>query len=631
MLLNQACNSPKLKKLATILVCAGILICVMPLLPPVQNMVFSFFDVTVPRRQSGGSFEGRLRSLLSLPFFGLLAFVFAFCCLFSRTITAFLNNAKNTRLIVVLSAGTGALLLGYVSVFSYRHGWQWLLSDHGSEMLLGKHLAEENAFVSRNWYYSTELRLIYQTVFTMPLFKLLGHYENWALIRALNILLNNLVLALSYLYMARQMKIEAKWICITVLFLFLPLSYDYWDIVIFGGYYIFFIAQLFCCLGLFVRLAGNSGTVKKALPGFFLFTALSFALGVQGIRSLLNVHVPLLIACVCLFAMDAKKRKFPLFLGCYGFVVCCIGFVVNYLLHFWYNFNSFDSMLLEDIFFSFFPKLGQSLVCLAGFFGLSVGSSLLSAHGLLSVIAITGTFLLFRAVFRSFRQVQGQDDSADKSTEHQFLTLFFVVSVIFNIFVFIIIDEDIQKRYFIPFMVLYIPLAATIFQNTEKRYGHLKRTALVSGIALFIFGQSYLCFQSLAEWDINTPRKGYVQYLLDNRLEYGFASYANANVTTELSDGKIVMVSMYANKTGDPGKFFPLHTEILNWLMPAKYADPYYHEGESFLLLTRTEWELAQRNSRFFAGLPTDYEDSGFIIIRYPSTEAIFREAVDNP
>jgi hypothetical protein len=635
MLLTQAYNSAKLKKLALILICAGMLICVVFLLPPVQNALFSF--VTERRGGISGERERRLLSLLSLSLLGLTVLLFGFCCLFSKAIAMFLENVKNVRLIVATAAGTVALLLCFVSVFSYQHGWQWLDSDHSSEMVLGKLLADENTFVSRNWHYSTEIRMIYQTIFTMPLFKLLGRYENWALIRALNILLNNLVLILSYLYMIRQMKIQLKWMVITSLFLIMPVSAGYmpvvsttgyWNIVTFGGYYIFIIAQLFCCLGLFMSIAYHTGTAKKVLAGFILFTVLSFALGVQGIRSLLNIHIPLLIACVYLFSGTLKQNKFPLFLGCYGFIICCAGYVLNYLLHFWYIFHSYDDMRLENLFVQFLPKLGQSLVGLADFFGFSVGSSLLSARGLFSVIAIIGTFLLFRAVFKSFRQSQLQDDTTGKWAKYQFMPVFFIVSVIFNIFVFIIVDEPITSRYFIPFMVLYIPLAAIFFQHAEKEYGHLKRIALISGIVLFIFGQSYLNFQSLSGWDLNTVRKGYIQYLLDNRLKYGFATCWNASVTTELSNGKIELTSLDEPDGSFPDSNYRFH--IRGWLNPVKFYNPSYHQGESFLLLTQAEWELVQAAGWSFAQIQPDYEDSGFIIIRFPSAEIIHREVLDN-
>jgi len=614
ILLNKVYHSTITRKLAITFVLAGIIICFILLLPLVQNAIISF--VAKRRPGTSGELVNKLRSLLSLPFFGFVVFLLALCCLFSKTISSFLEDIKNERLITLLSAGIGVLLLSFISIFSYQHGAQWLNSDHSSEMVLGKLLAEENSFVSRNWRYSTEIRLLYQTIFTMPLFKLIGRYENWALIRALVILLNNLVLTLSYLFLTKQMKIQTKWICITSLFLILPISFDYWDIVLFGGYYIFFIAQLFCCLGLFIRLAG-SDTTRTRLIDFILFTALSFILGVQGIRSLLCVHIPLLIVCIYLYSKSTQKKNYPLFLGCYSFFVCCAGFAVNYLLHFWYNFHSFDSMRLVDLYAEFFSKLGQSLVSLAGFFGLSVLSSLLSAYGLFSVITIIGTFILFCSVIKSIRQ-QGRG-------EYQFIPVFFLVSVVFNIFVFIVVDEVITNRYFIPFMVLYIPLVAILFSHAEKTYGYLKRMVIISGIVLFVIGQGYLNFQNIIGQNRNSARKGYIQYLLNNQLNYGFATFWNANVTTELTNGKIDLAGLEPHGLDpDVNKF-----RIQGWLNQVKFYSPSFYQGESFLLLTRAEWELAQKTGRPFAQLVPDYRDNDFIIIRYPSAEIIHREVLD--
>ena len=121
--------------------------------------------------------------------------------------------------------------------------------------------------------------------------------------------------------------------------------------------------------------------------------------------------------------------------------------------------------------------------------------------------------------------------------------------------------------------------------------------------------------------------KQYIQYLLDNRLDYGFATFWNANVTTELTNGKIELAGL------EPDGLNPdtnLRFNIQRWLNPVKFHNPLYHQGESFLLLTRAEWELAKAAERPFSQLQPDYEDDGFIIIRYPSSEIIHRKVLDN-
>ena len=529
-------------------------------------------------------------------------------------------NAENSVLISAFAVTALVLALGFISVFSYQYGWQWLDSDHSSEMILGKLLSKENVLVSKNWLYSTEIRLVYQTIFTMPLFKLFGHYENWALIRSLNILLNNLVFILSYMFLMKQVKIQTKWILISSFFLITPLSMEYWDIVTFGGYYIFFIAQFFCCLALFITLTCHDNTPKKTTVFFVLFTISSFLLGIQGIRSMFAFYVPLLIACMY---MRLHKKVFLLFLGGYGFIACCAGYAVNSLLHFRYSFGfqMYQDARIDNLFANFIPKLSRNLAYLAGFFGLSDGSPVLSAQGLFSVAALIGTFVLLWIVFGILRKVRLQNDAKETEQGQQLIPVFFAVSVIFNIFIFVVTTYSIAERYFIPFMIFYIPLAAILFEYAEKTYSHLKRAVIVCAILLFIIGQSCLNFQNMVTRDFNTIRKGYIQYLLDNDLNFGFATHWNANVTTELTNGGIEIAGLDPRLSSGTGTN---QLRIFGSLNPVKFFDPFYHNGESFLLLTRTEWDLVKKDS-LFSGKKPDYTDDYFIIFRYPSAEIIYR------
>ena len=620
-ILNHAHHSPRVKRIALILIFAGILFCITAMLPFVQNILFLIIDSNRDGSTESGSFANRLHSFLSLIFVGFIFLLFSLLCLFSKSIALFLKNEKNTKFLCLITMGICTLLLAFIAVFSYRYWPQWLNSDHSSEMVLGKLLAEEGTFASSSWHYSTEIRLIYQTIFTMPLFKILGNTNNWALIRSLNILLNNITLILSYLFLLRQMKIQTKWIYITGIFLITPVSVVYWDIVTFGGFYIFFIAQLFCCLGLFFRLAEHTDTKTTTLIYFILYSVLSFALGIQGIRSLFTFVFPLIITCVFLWLKTEPKKKLPLSLSCYAFILCFFGFAFNYLLRFRFSFHTFETNQLENLFENLSYKFTQSIASLAVFFGFSPYSQFLSAQGIYGIMVIIGTFLLFYAVFKFIRKIQTLE-----SAEHRLIIVFFGISVIFNIFIFIIVSGKIIERYFIPFMIFYIPILSIFFMQFEKNYRHLKHIALVSGIILFIMGQCFLNFQSLSRLDVNYSRKGYIQYLADNKLQYGFATYWNANITTELSNGMIELAGLEPDSLG-PGD---IPFRIQGWLNPVKFYNPYWYEGESFLLLTRNEWELAQVSGRPFAFAQPDYFDDNYIVFRFPSAQIIHYEILDH-
>ncbi|GBU26656.1 hypothetical protein R84B8_00166 [Treponema sp. R8-4-B8] len=590
MLLKQINNPTVLRKLAIIFVFTGMVICLLLLLEPIKNMPNLF---------------------IFLSKIGIMFFLLAFFCLYSKTIAEFIEDTKNSKLIIIINVLICVLLLGFLSILSYKYLWKFSNSDHAAHMVLGKLLAEENAFVSRNWYSSTEMALIGSNLITMPLFKLLGRYENWKLIRALFVFLSNLILILSYLFMARQIKIKTKWIFITCNFLIMPLSWVYFDMITFSGSYTFIIAALFCCLGLFIKLAYHVSTAKKLLTNFILYTLLLFVTGVQGIRYFIIFNIPLLITCLYCYSKIIQKKKYFLFLGCYSLIVSGIGYLVNNLLHSYFYFYSYEVMNLDRLNANFFPKLGEILYSIVNFLGFSYGIPLLSINGLFSIIAIIGTFFLFWAVLKSLTYAKIQNNIEVQLAEQQFITSFFIISFIFNIFVLIVIEQEIISRYFIPFMVFFIPLIAIFFEHIEKSYGHLKRIAIISGIILFILGQSYLTvrYEYTQDRYSNSSRNGYIRYLLDNQLKYGFATFWNANITTELSNGKIEISSLMPDLT------------YYYWLTPMKYTNSSYHQGEIFLLLSQDEWKDLQLKKLYTQHEP-DYEDNSFIIIKYSSIEA---------
>ena len=52
------------------------------------------------------------------------------------------------------------ILIWFVVVlFDYKYGKAYLDSDMASEMVLAKQLNTEGVLLSKNWYYSTELRI----------------------------------------------------------------------------------------------------------------------------------------------------------------------------------------------------------------------------------------------------------------------------------------------------------------------------------------------------------------------------------------------------------------------------------------------------------------------------------------
>ncbi|MDR1895037.1 MAG: hypothetical protein LBQ61_10200, partial [Spirochaetales bacterium] len=199
-----------------------------------------------------------------------------------------------------------------------------------------------------------------------------------------------------------------------------------------------------------------------------------------------------------------------------------------------------------------------------------------------------------------------------------FILLFFIVSSIFHIFLFQFLNSEMELRYFIPFLVLYIPVLAVLFNRITKKLSSINSMIFIAVITMMLTVQGALKFQEILRADNNSSRNEYITYLETHRLNYGFATFWNANVTAELSNGRIEIAGLA------PDTIHVIH----NWLAPSAYENPDYHKGETFLLLTKDEWETYSGES--ILQRPPDYRDDHFVVFRFPSTGIIFDELIQN-
>ena len=101
---------------------------------------------------------------------------------------------------------------------------------------------------------------------------------------------------------------------------------------------------------------------------------------------------------------------------------------------------------------------------------------------------------------------------------------------------------------------------------------------------------------------------------LDARdLHFGYATYWNANIITELTDGRVEIANV-----GDAE-----HLEFFRWSSPRKYYDQ-AHEGKVFLLLDAEEYGEARDAASVRAG-EVVYEDGIYVILLYESADALLQ------
>jgi hypothetical protein len=477
-------------------------------------------------------------------------------------------------------------------------------------MILGNLLAKENKLVTSSWVYSTELRLVYQQLFYMPLFKL---FDNWHLVRTITILLNTIVLLASYFFMMRQFDVSKKTALLTSLFLILPVSYGYWSFVLFGGYYIFFIAMFFCYIGvsaILIKTDGQNTSIKKRNTAFIFFALLAFTFGLGGVRGPMDIQAPMFITALCVYfpQKNTVLNSKPFLLGIAGLLLCAVGYAINSVLHLFLHFAFQIGKDTVDLSGIFFQRLGDILYNFILFLGYTADVKFISAQGVLNFAVVIIAFLVFYEAIRIIKTRRANDVSALNVS----FVLFFMVATVYHVVLFQIIEYI--SRYLYPTYILYVPTLAIVFEFVRKNMPRKKAAIFVSGIVFVILCSGMIKLYSLPDIDNNNHRKSSISYLEENNLRFGFASLWNGNIITELTNGRIETLGLHPDN----------YHKMSGWLYPVAYRNPDYHTGETFLLLTRDEW---QGDEKLLRRVP-DYEDDYFVIFKYPSAAQVFEEII---
>jgi hypothetical protein len=597
---EQSGFTAKCKRIVSILAVFAAVFCVLLLFSPLNGFVTGALARIKPLTNT------TWRAVIgSFGVFGLLLCVFALYGIHSKK----LNDSTQIKLLTACIAG----ILAATTYMAYRYGRQWLDSDMASEMILGDLLAKENRMVTSSWVYSTELRLVYQQLFYMPLFKL---FEEWRVVRTITTLLNLIVLLASYFFMMKQFAVSKKTALLTSIFLILPVSYVYWNIVLFGGYYVFFIAMFFCYLGLCAILldSGGQSKIKKRNAAFVFFALLSVIFGAGGVRSLMDIQVPLFITAIgaYFFRKEVRLVSKPVLISAAGLALCAAGYAVNFLLHIFYRFHSHHGAATTDLSGVFAQKLGDFLYSFILFLGFTPNAKFMTPQGLLSFASIIVCFLIF---YEAARIIKTRPDS-NVSVICVYFMLFYAVSTAYHIALFQFLEEDLISQHLIPTQILYIPALAVIFEFVKKSMSERKAALFLSGIVFTILCTGMMRLYSLPEYDRTTYRMEAISYLEKNDLRFGFASFWNANVITELTNGRIEILGLHYDD------YHRIHV----WLYPVAYEDPAYYAGETFLMLTQDEWKNIHDEK--LSGRQPDYEDEYFVIFRYPSAVQVFDEVI---
>lgn len=513
------------------------------------------------------------------------------------------------------------LALTILNVFFHDH---WLDSDMAAEMIFSKLLSEEgHIFAVPDWYYSTEFRLVYTQLIMAPLFRLTGSFH---IIRGITNIVTYVLMLGAYFYMIKPFKVKRGLAALTGTVLLLPFSETMMTHMQMGNTYMVHVIIVLFFFGMFIRLTDRelNGKMRILLLAVYILTGI--VCGLSGVRYLLALQCPLVIAA---FLYLLKSGDFKLFrenfggsefssayfkrvLKCpradflyyslLGAAAAVVGYGINVIfVSRNYVFQTYDATNFIGIYQGVLnERIQNAFGSLIMLFGYIPDRGVISLRGLISIMAFVLLAVFAFIAVKACRRCEGI---------RFFAALFFAAAFFLNTFVFVFTTSTMVPRYYITVFVFALPLTAFYFEGKEYKFDKAVVAFLLAFGLLLGSAKTTLSFMTV---DKNKAERPAAEFLVQNGYDFGYATYWNANIMTELTDGQTEVANIL-----DPESL-----TFFTWSTPMKYYEENYHTGRVFLLLT-TEEASAYAGCRAVLIGEKVFEDDGYIVYAYENAEEL--------
>lgn len=449
-------------------------------------------------------------------------------------------------------------------------------ADISSEMVLADLLNREGGFLSENWYYSTELRV----VSPVPVYQLALRVfpGNWHLARTLSLAILLAAFAAAMVYMGRgagHMRAAAYAAAAAML----PVSEVHRFLFAGGGFYTAYVTLACVLIGLVLRLNRNKGRVMRLA----LIAALSLWGGLTGVRMPMICGVPLAAACLlgwweALCEADSLRgalshERTPAAAGAVlSLGMMLVGYVINSrVLSGMYHFDSFGGMKMERLQLGL---LGDQIQFLMNFFGLSEGIPLLSLGGIADLLTVCVCVLMAFAALTLIRR------RAEIGEGARVLACFAVIAVAMGMFLNLITGIT-ENRYAVGYYMagafMLIMLVFVLFEVMRCRMAWVRTAAMLAVVGVFML-QSMVFVRNYMHTE-ESEHEIAARWLVENGYENGFASFWNGNILTEASSGALDMY-LYG-EWNEP--------ELTPWLQEKAHLES-LPEGRVFVFVSGVEY-----------------------------------------
>lgn len=434
-----------------------------------------------------------------------------------------------------------------IVLFDYKYGKSHLDSDMASEMVLANQLNKEGALLSKNWYYSSEIRIFGNAILFKPLLMLFPN--NWRLVRTIAQAILLLLTGVSYIYMTSILN-KRKMSVLFATVLICP--FGFWNMWhgSFSGFYLIWIILYNFCAGLIFRICCIKREKKLSIVLWIILAIYSFLIGLQSVRGLMNILFPLVLGSMLLILIDYKKGKkldlsynsIKLFItSMFASIFSGIGYLINVgVLSKIYTYFDQNNRIWQSFTIDLLNVVIEGFLQLWGYpysFENKLYVKLFSFNGILSIFGVIFTFVviyMFIWLIKNFTKLDEKNKMLATSTIMSTLVMAFVLYFLFG-------SKVSNGSYFLPCLGFIIAGLQIFIDNYKYCVEKSKKIVMVCFMACV-----FLCSINTCSLFIqNPPRSNTNQaYIADLLVEKGYTQcvgtfWNGGNVITELSNGKI--------------------------------------------------------------------------------------------
>ena len=525
------------------------------------------------------------------------------------------ERIRNSRLLSISALGW-LILAGVFMITLYYMGNYFIYtvdSDMSSELLLGKLLAEENSIITNRWYYSTVLKVIDTNLLWALLFEI---FDSWHIVRLTGSFIIYLLTLACLYFFCWQAGLKKYFGFIGALVL-LPISKDYFYIAVRGLFYTATMLTALLTLGmwfLFIRCRNLKGRIFVAAAAALV----SLVGGLCGPMQLVMFNVPMLLAAVlyCMLEHNEDKKAliagFPLLMA----ASTVAGYIFSSgVLAGLYQFQSYDQLLFTAFSMNNFSSVINSLI---NIFGYRTDESVFSSALLFNFMA--GIWLLLGLTSSIYTLKSNTHSRFSKLTASLYIAYLATMFMVFSLS-----SQTLLTRY----MVLAVIFAAlSIFSCFGTNYKNRKpgQLVLASFMALALLCGA-LSYNEMRKVDDTKGQREAVQAILDAGYTQGYATFWNANVLTELSNGRLELWHWSDGKQNISN--LEDFNDIYAWLQLKSHVEA-PPEGKVFVLLSANEdyyFEFTKKFSQddviYRAENYLDYGVKDYIVYGFESYEEL--------